>query len=147
MNEQFYLRLNDTEESWDLLEHDAISDDGIKEDALIARLYDGDARGSALAELIKGFLEEGDQEQDALIEQLAACEHVSWANWMIYLFSKCEFCEDGSYSIPAGLASQWKRQATTAYKDLPEREKQYDRDEVAKILPIIEAYKSGAFRE
>ena len=56
--ERFYLKTNDTEESWDLLEHDAINDDGNKEDALIARFYDGNATGSLLAEYVKGFLNE-----------------------------------------------------------------------------------------
>lgn len=81
--------------------------------------------------------------QEELIEQLADKEHASWANWMLYLFSKCEINPDGSVTIPSGLAERWQRQAETDYADLSEREKQSDRDEVAHIMPIIEEYVSG----
>ncbi len=75
-----------------------------------------------------------------LIEQLADKEHASWARWMRYLFSKCEFLPDGRVAIPPGLMGRWTRQATTPYAQLSEQEKQSDRDEVAHILPIISTY-------
>jgi hypothetical protein len=78
-------------------------------------------------------------EQD-LIEQLADKEHDSWARWMRYLFSKCEFLPDGRVAIPPELMGRWVRQSTTPYAELSEREKQSDRDEVAHILPIIHAW-------
>jgi hypothetical protein len=56
--ERFYLKSNDVEESWDILENNAINNDGNKEDALIARFYDGNATGSLLAEYVKVFLNE-----------------------------------------------------------------------------------------
>ncbi|HEX3643055.1 MAG TPA: hypothetical protein VHV10_17355 [Ktedonobacteraceae bacterium] len=82
-----------------------------------------------------------------LIEQLADKEHASWANWMKYLFSKCEQQSDGSLNIPLGLALRWQRQMSTPYAELSEQEKQSDRDEVAHILPIIEAYKDEAIKD
>jgi hypothetical protein len=80
-----------------------------------------------------------------LIEQLADKEHAGWAHWMSYLFSRCNRNEHGELVIPDVLVWHWQRQIDTPYADLPEREKQSDRDEVAKILPIIEKY-SGVQR-
>lgn len=78
-------------------------------------------------------------EQD-LIEALADKEHASWARWMRYLFSRCEFLPDGRVVIPAELMGRWARQSTTPYAHLSETEKQSDRNEVAHILPIIQEY-------
>jgi hypothetical protein len=82
-------------------------------------------------------------EHQEFIEQLADKEHASWARWMDYLFSKCSFASDGAAMIPSELAARWNRQMCTSYEDLTEQEKQSDRDEVAHILPIIEAYFPG----
>lgn len=78
--------------------------------------------------------------QEELIEKLADKEHASWANWMKYLFSKCEHTPGGSLIIPPGYVASLQIQIDSPYADLPEQEKQYDRDEVAHILPIIEEY-------
>ena len=75
-----------------------------------------------------------------------------WSRWMQYLFSKCEdpYCvnADGfdvyvGKVIPPEQVARWKRQIETGYHALTDTEKQSDRDEVAHILPIIEAYKSN----
>lgn len=79
--------------------------------------------------------------EQELIESLAEKEHASWAHWMRYLFSQCSEQRDGSILIPPDKVARWKRQMETAYPDLTEREKQSDRNRVALILPIIEAYK------
>jgi hypothetical protein len=87
-------------------------------------------------------------DRDVLIEQLADAEHASWARWMEYLFSKCEvhglIQDTGKLCIPAGLVTHWKRQVQTPYADLSDREKQSDREAVARILPFIEAYAARA---
>jgi len=75
-----------------------------------------------------------------LIERLADKEHESWARWMTYLFGKCERQADGSMLIPAELVAHWQQEVETSYADLPERYQQSDRDEVAHILPIIDAF-------
>lgn len=80
---------------------------------------------------------------EELIEKLASAEHASWAHWMTYLFSRCLGQEDGSLVIPACDEIRWKRQAETLYPNLTEREKQSDRDEVAKILPHILEFADG----
>jgi hypothetical protein len=77
--------------------------------------------------------------ESELIEKLSEAEHRSWSYWMTYLFSTCEIQEDGSAVIPAPLVERWHRQLATPYSELTEREKQSDRDEVIKILPIIKA--------
>ena len=77
-----------------------------------------------------------------LIEALAYAEHASWSHWMSYLFSRCERLPDGSMVIPAHLVEHWQRQVATPYAELSEREKQSDRDEVAKILPILRQFAS-----
>jgi hypothetical protein len=73
-----------------------------------------------------------------LIEQLAHYEHESWARWMQYLFSKCIRDEDDDYVIPRALVERWQRQADTPYAELSEQEKESDREEVRRILPIIQ---------
>lgn len=85
-------------------------------------------------------------DKQELIEALADKEHESWSHWMDYLFSKCEYTSLGSATIPSGLVERWKRQVNTPYAELTEQEKQSDRDEVAKILPFIEAYKASQHR-
>jgi len=72
-----------------------------------------------------------------LREQLADAEHASWSSWMTYLFSKCEIDNQGCALIPAWAVERWKRQAATEYADLSEKEKESDRHQVDKILPII----------
>ncbi|SRR5713101_9297476 len=84
----------------------------------------------------------GQQPEQALIEQLADKEHASWARWMEYLFSKCNRNENGELVIPEPLIWRWQKQLDTPYARLSEREKQSDRDEVAHILPIIKEYHS-----
>jgi hypothetical protein len=76
-------------------------------------------------------------------EQLADYAHAAWAGWMEYLFSKCapgtdgdEFA-DGSLVIPPWAVERWKRQAATAYTDLPEQEKESDRKEADRMLAIV----------
>lgn len=80
---------------------------------------------------------------DELIEQLADKEHASWANWMGYLFSLCVHNADGTATIPASRVQHWQRQVATPYAMLSEREKESDRIEVRKILPLIEAWHEG----
>ena len=73
-----------------------------------------------------------------LLEQLAAIEHERWSHWQRYMHSKCERQSDGSLLVPAELAEQWEKQASTSYADLTEKEKQSDRDQVQRYLPTIE---------
>lgn len=92
--------------------------------------------------------------EQELVEQLASCEHSSWVRWMNYLFSKCKqvpfegtnnanLLAQRDLIIPAAYVEALQKQIDTPYAELSEQEKRYDRDEVAHILPIIEAYKAA----
>lgn len=72
--------------------------------------------------------------------QLAAYAHEAWAGWMRYLFSKSTLNLDGSVTIPREFAERWLRQMTTPYDELPENEKQSDRDEAEKIQEIVKRH-------
>ena len=78
--------------------------------------------------------------EDELIEALVDKEHAGWSAYMAYLFEKCEHNPDGSLTIPPGYVAALQKQIDTPYAELSEQEKQYDRDEVSHILPIIEEY-------
>lgn len=72
-----------------------------------------------------------------LMELLASLEHERWSHWQRYLHSKCNFGDDGSLTIPAELAQRWAEQMSTQYEDLPEDQKESDREQVRRYLPII----------
>jgi len=74
-----------------------------------------------------------------VVEVLAAIEHARWAKWQAYLHSRCTPNPDGSLTIPADLVARWERQIATPYEGLTEREKDSDREQVAAVLPTIEA--------
>jgi hypothetical protein len=77
---------------------------------------------------------------EGLVEALAAAEHDGWAHWMRYLFSRCHDRPEGGLIIPQELVERWRRQMETPYAQLTDREQESDRQEVRKILPIIELY-------
>jgi hypothetical protein len=70
-------------------------------------------------------------------EALADVQHEIWSHWMRYLFSVCTANEDGSYTIPAGKVQHWQRQMATPYHELPEAEKESDREQAAKVLKLL----------
>lgn len=69
-------------------------------------------------------------------EVLAAHAHFMWSGWMRYLFSKSDANESGTMTIPVWAVNRWKRQADTDYADLPEIEKESDREEADGILKL-----------
>jgi hypothetical protein len=75
---------------------------------------------------------------DQLLETLAAIEHERWAHWQRYMHSQCvPRGDDGALLIPADLVRQWEHQITTPYSELSEKEKESDREQVRKYLPVI----------
>lgn len=72
-----------------------------------------------------------------LVEALAAIEHERWAHWQQYLHEQGIRNEDGSILLPAHLVARWERQITTDYRDLSEEEKESDREQVGRYLPLI----------
>jgi hypothetical protein len=73
----------------------------------------------------------------SLIEQLSDVEHERWSHWQRYLHSKCERTPDGSLVIPAHLVERWESQMNTPYSALSDEEKESDREQVRRYLPII----------
>jgi hypothetical protein len=74
-----------------------------------------------------------------LVESLAALEHERWAHWQQYLHGKCDRMDDGSLRIPAGLVHHWEMQIATPYSALPDEERESDREQVRRYLPLIVA--------
>lgn len=87
---------------------------------------------------------------DELIEKLAEIEHERWADWQKWCHQVLrENCP--SPELEAVL-ERWDRQIATPYSELSEAEKQSDRDQVARYLPLLqnhinkqveEAYRKG----
>lgn len=80
------------------------------------------------------------RKQKELIEQLAAIEHERWSHWQRYLHSKCFKNNDGSLTIPANLVERWSKQIHTEYYNLTEDEKESDREQVMKYLPLLDSF-------
>lgn len=74
---------------------------------------------------------------EQLVDELAAVEHERWAHWQRYVHDHCERQHDGSLVIPAELAARWEAQIETPYVRLTEREKESDREQVRRYLPVI----------
>lgn len=72
-----------------------------------------------------------------LLDRLADAEHERWAHWQRYVHGQCEQRDDGALIIPADLVARWEGQIATPYAALSETEKESDRDQVRRYLPII----------
>jgi len=78
------------------------------------------------------------------LEELAGIEHERWSDWQKYLHGKLKYTEIGTdqkveafYLMTADDYEKWERQINTDYKDLSEQEKESDREQVRRYLPII----------
>lgn len=74
---------------------------------------------------------------EPLREPLAYLSHAIWSHWMRWMFSVGTFNEDGSWTMPADKAQRWQRQMNTPYTELPEHEREGDREQADKILAVI----------
>ncbi len=84
-------------------------------------------------------------EADAFVDRLAAAEHERWAHWQQYLHDQCNPAADGSLVIPADLVRRWSAQIRTPYAELSETERESDREQVRRYLPlIVEALTRGS---
>ncbi|WP_163512217.1 hypothetical protein [Fodinicola acaciae] len=73
----------------------------------------------------------------SLLERLAAIEHERWSHWQRYLHSQCERANDGSLIIPAELVERWTTQMNMSYAELSDQEKESDREQVQRYLPVV----------
>src|SRR5947209_2303620 len=76
------------------------------------------------------------QKLESLIETLAAVEHERWSHWQRHLHEKSARQSDGSLLIPAHLVQQWENQIATPYSQLSEKEKESDREQARKYIPL-----------
>jgi hypothetical protein len=77
-------------------------------------------------------------EQDlTLLEKLARIEHERWSHWQRYVHEKGSRNSDGSLTIPADLVAHWERLIATPYAQLTDEERESDRDQVRRYLPIV----------
>ncbi len=73
-----------------------------------------------------------------LREILARLVHEDqWSGWMKYLFSKGQFNEDGTWTMPVWAVKRWTRQMKTPYSQLSDDEQENDRQEADKFLIAI----------
>lgn len=73
-----------------------------------------------------------------LLEQLAAIEHERWCHWQRYMHEKAHRNDDGSLTLPATLVSRWERLMYTPYSMLTDEERESDREQVRRYLPILQ---------
>jgi hypothetical protein len=75
---------------------------------------------------------------DELLETLASVEHERWTHWQRYMHNQCiPHGDGGALLIPADLVKRWEKQIDTPYSELTDEEKESDRDQVRKYLPLI----------
>lgn len=74
-----------------------------------------------------------------LLERLAAVEHERWSHWQRYMHEKATRNPDGSLTVPADLASRWERLMETSYTELTDEERESDREQVRRYIPLIVA--------
>ncbi|AGB26719.1 hypothetical protein Mycsm_06583 (plasmid) [Mycobacterium sp. JS623] len=77
--------------------------------------------------------------RESLIDSLAAIEHDRWSHWQEYLHAQCRPNDDGSLTIPADLVARWTKQMSTPYARLSPAEKESDREQVRRYIPVIES--------
>ncbi len=82
-------------------------------------------------------MSDGKTEDKELLEKLAEFEHEQWSGWTVWQFDKSKINDDGTVTIPAGLAFRWFRQMKTPYKELSEGEKASDRVEGRKLIQFL----------
>lgn len=70
-------------------------------------------------------------------ERLAKEIHSIWSHWMKHLFSKAVW-RDGEHFIPKESFDRWWRQMKTPYDLLSEKEKESDRHQADKLLPLLQ---------
>jgi hypothetical protein len=77
-------------------------------------------------------------EQDSgLLEELASIEHERWSHWQRYMHEKASRNSDGSLTISADLVARWERLISTPYAQLTDEERESDREQVRRYLPVI----------
>lgn len=81
--------------------------------------------------------EDIEQQLVASIDMLAAVEHQRWAHWQNYLHSEGTKLADGSLLLPPDLVARWEKQIQIPFENLSDDEKESDREQVQKYIPVV----------
>lgn len=73
----------------------------------------------------------------SLVDDLAAIEHQRWSHWQRYMHGKAQRQSDGSLLVPAELVTRWEKQIAMDFAELNDEEKESDREQVRRYLPLI----------
>lgn len=76
---------------------------------------------------------------DDLTDALAAVEHERWSHWQRFVHDTATRQPDGSLLLPAELVEKWERQISTPFHRLSEAERDSDREQVKRYLPLVKA--------
>lgn len=82
-----------------------------------------------------------------LVEKLADIEHQRWSDWQKYLHGMCDKLPDGGLKILNGHVDRWNRQIKTGYENLTETEKESDREQVRRYLPLFKQFLADVLAE
>jgi hypothetical protein len=80
---------------------------------------------------------EAEELMNGLEDALASIEHERWSHWQRYMHDQAVKQPDGSLLIPADLVKRWEAQFNKHFRALSDKEKESDRDQVRKYLPVI----------
>jgi hypothetical protein len=78
-----------------------------------------------------------EEKLESILDTLAAIEHERWSHWQKFMHAQCESTTEGALLIPPSLVARWEKQASTDFEDLSEKEKESDRDQVRRYLPVL----------
>ncbi len=71
------------------------------------------------------------------IERLAEYAHDAYSSYMAYFLKRLDQDDDGNLIIPKSYAQNLRTLIATGYNELPEDDKQGDREEAEKMLEIV----------
>jgi hypothetical protein len=79
---------------------------------------------------------------EGLIEQLAAIEHERWADWQKWCHKvlREQLNPNSAHNDLEDVLVRWDKQIAKSYAELSEAEKQSDRDQVMRYLPLLTPY-------
>jgi len=102
-----------------------------EEDDFIKEVKAKNTMNEYIQEKIKEFVEKG-----------AELEHDRWSKWQEYMHSilQKDISDNGFMRLPDYYYSRLERQIKTKYSELSEKEKESDRIEVKKYLPLLEQF-------
>ncbi len=75
-------------------------------------------------------------------EALAEYAHAAWCDYMKYMFAKLEETDNGDLIIPQEYVNNLWHLMHTKYADLPETQKNLDREEAYKISVIVRNHRT-----